>query len=265
MHDAIMGRLSTHTNSLLWQGWKGGALLVLTLYALGCSTSPEPVVPDVMPDEGNHDAATFLIASLDIEDFDAFMGGYGNAAPPTVLDAGGVVYAASPSVEVLEGEYMQNWTVLIRFPSEDAATSWYASPEYQEAIPLRHAVTDTSTSKLLFAPAFSPEPDPTSPAGATYMFASLDVSDFDALMNDYGAAAGPTVSAAGGEVVIATPQVTLLEGEYTQNWTVVIRFPSAEAANQWYASDAYQAAIPKRHAITDVEASHLMFVPGFAP
>lgn len=97
------------------------------------------------------------------------------------------------------------------------------------------------------------------------MFASLKVNDFDALMNQYGAAAQPTVIKAGGQVVVASPEVNLLEGSYAPNWTVVIRFPSKEAALDWYDSAEYQAAVPKRHAITDKNQSWLMFAPSFEP
>ncbi len=250
-----------HISSPPW-----ACVLILALVALclpACSTSPNTMTPEPVAPAPTT-PAVFLLASLNIDDFDAFMSGYGAKAPPTVLKAGGEVYAATPTVEVQEGSYSQNWTVLIRFPSAEAANAWYASPEYQEAIPLRQEVTDPETSRLLFAPAFAPEPQGNS-EGAMYMFASLKVSDFDALMSDYGAAAGPTVASAGGEVVIATPEVTVLEGTYTQNWTVVLRFPSAMAAQQWYQSEEYQAAIPKRRAITDPESSWLMFVPAFAP
>lgn len=236
---------------------------VMTMAACGHQSASNHTVEELP--QSTTESAVFLMASLDITDFDAFMGGYGVKAPPTVLDAGGVVWAATPTVNVQEGEYTPNWTVLIRFPSSTAAQAWYNSPTYQDAIPLRQAVTDSETSRLLFAPVFESASETTPIEGAAYMFASLKVTDFEALMNDYGVAAGPTVMAAGGEVIIATPEVTLLEGSYAPNWTVVIRFPSEASAQQWYASADYQAAIPKRHAITDQAQSWLMFVPSFSP
>jgi uncharacterized protein (DUF1330 family) len=39
---------------------------------------------------------------------------------------------------VLEGEWPQPRTVIIEFPSRDAAQGWYDSADYQKIITLRH-------------------------------------------------------------------------------------------------------------------------------
>lgn len=100
------------------------------------------------------DPPVYLIASLSVPDLEKYMGDYGMPVFPMLLGAGGEVLVGTPAVEVLEGEYSANWTVVVRFPTEAAAKGWYNSPEYRELIPVRQRLTDTSRSALLLAPQF---------------------------------------------------------------------------------------------------------------
>ncbi len=59
--------------------------------------------------------------------FRALRDPHGRPAPGGV---GAEVLVASRAANALEGELTWNWTVVIRFPSEEAATAWYDSPEY---------------------------------------------------------------------------------------------------------------------------------------
>lgn len=69
-------------------------------------------------------------------------------------------------------------------------------------------------------------------------------------MKEYGALAGPTVKAHGGEVVARGPS-GVLAGESEHELMVILQFPSREAAETWYNSAEYQAAIPTRLAAMD--------------
>lgn len=69
-------------------------------------------------------------------------------------------------------------------------------------------------------------------------------------MQEYGAAAGPTVAAHGGKVISRGP-VEVLHGESPHQIMVVLEFPSRQAAKDWYASSEYQAVIPTRNAALD--------------
>lgn len=218
----------------------------------GSSSTGEPV-----------DLGEYLLASLQVADFEAFQADYGAAVFPMLIENGGEVLVATPEVDLLEGEYPQNWTVVVRFPDAAAATGWYESDEYQALIPARHATTDVDASRLLFAPEFAPGAGTEPAPNAHYLLASLMVEDFDAFQTNYGAGVFPLIAAAGGEVLVGSPEVDLREGEYMQNWTVVVRFPDEAAAVDWYESDEYQALIPERHATTDLDASRLLFAPGF--
>jgi len=84
---------------------------------------------------------------------------------------------------------------------------------------------------------------------AAYFIAQYVVHD-PKLYREYQMAAGPTIQAAGGEVVAFDVAAETMEGTPPGPHTVIVKFASAEAAKAWYRSDAYQAAVGKRLAST---------------
>lgn len=64
-------------------------------------------------------------------------------------------------------------------------------------------------------------------------------------MAEYSAVAGPSLANFGGEFVSRGPS-EVLSGDHGHGVMVVLKFPNREAAKNWYASPAYQAAIPAR-------------------
>ncbi|MEM9761254.1 MAG: DUF1330 domain-containing protein [Pseudomonadota bacterium] len=101
-------------------------------------------------------------------------------------------------------------------------------------------------------------------AGPVYLLADLKVSNLEQYMENYGFPVTPMLLEAGAEIIVATPQVEVLEGDYAPNWSVVVRFPSEAAAKRWYASDEYRAMIPLRHGLTDQDASTMVLAPQFS-
>jgi uncharacterized protein (DUF1330 family) len=81
-----------------------------------------------------------------------------------------------------------------------------------------------------------------------------------AAMEAYGRASAPTLAGAGARVLAADPRPETLEGVWHGDRTVVLEFPSAEAARAWYDSAAYAAAKPMRLAAADTNA---VIVTGF--
>lgn len=77
------------------------------------------------------------------------------------------------------------------------------------------------------------------------MIALVTIKDA-AKMQQYSAAAGPTIVAAGGVILGRGKRVATLCGEVSPDATLVARFPSADAARGWYDSPAYQALIALR-------------------
>jgi uncharacterized protein (DUF1330 family) len=96
-----------------------------------------------------------------------------------------------------------------------------------------------------------------------YLVATLNVSDLAAYFERYGGPVFPMLAAAGAEVLVGTPQVTVLEGDYAATWTAIVRFPSMEALNSWYESAEYQAIAPERRALSDLDQSAMFAAPGF--
>lgn len=85
---------------------------------------------------------------------------------------------------------------------------------------------------------------------AAYFIAQYVVND-PALYGEYGAGAGPTVAAHGGEIVAFDVAAETVEGEPPGPQTVIIKFEDAEKAKAWYNSDEYQAVVGKRLQATE--------------
>ena len=65
-------------------------------------------------------------------------------------------------------------------------------------------------------------------------------------MKEYGKLAS---QAMGGATVLSVDQKpTVIEGSWECTQTVLLEFESVQAANDWYYSDAYQAAVKLRQA-----------------
>ena len=79
---------------------------------------------------------------------------------------------------------------------------------------------------------------------AAYFIFQYDITNPDGSA-PYPAAAGPSVYQYGGEVIVADPNSVAVEGAKPGN-VVVVKFESAEAAQKWYESPEYQAALPHR-------------------
>ena len=96
---------------------------------------------------------------------------------------------------------------------------------------------------------------------SAYVIAHYDITDPDGY-GAYAAAAGPSVFAFGGEVLAADQNAIAVEGEKPDN-VLILKFPSVEHAQQWYESDAYQAALP--HRTDNTKNGTLIIASAFAP
>lgn len=72
-----------------------------------------------------------------------------------------------------------------------------------------------------------------------YMIVTLNVKDFGQYMERYVTPLMGQFEKYGIEVVSATAQPEVLEGEWPANWTVILKFPSLAVAREWYQSDEY--------------------------
>ena len=83
-----------------------------------------------------------------------------------------------------------------------------------------------------------------------YFIAQYTVNN-PALYGEYQQGAGPTLAAAGGELVSFDVAAETIEGTPPGPQTVVIKFESTEAAKAWYNSPEYQAVVGKRLEATE--------------
>lgn len=84
---------------------------------------------------------------------------------------------------------------------------------------------------------------------AAYFIAQYVVND-PKLYREYQVGAGPTIQAAGGEIVAFDVAAETIEGTPPGPHTVIVKFESTAAAKAWYESPGYQAAVGKRLAAT---------------
>ena len=70
--------------------------------------------------------------------------------------------------------------------------------------------------------------------------------------DEYRARVPATLAPWGAELVYRGQQRAALAGELSHPDIVVIRFPSLDAVNGWFASAAYQALIPLRQQAAEV-------------
>ncbi len=76
------------------------------------------------------------------------------------------------------------------------------------------------------------------PAYVIYRAEILDAARYEG----YKAQASETVAAAGGRYLVRGGDFVVLEGEAPPGRTVVLEFPSRQAAVEWYRGEAYAAA-----------------------
>jgi uncharacterized protein (DUF1330 family) len=144
--------------------------------------------------------------------------------------------------EVVEGK-MRARNVLREFNSYDEAIAFYRGPEYSRAHPLRepHSICDF----LIVEGYDGPQPPaigaPPAPAALKgYWLAYLDVTDLEGY-KPYMAANQAAFGKFGARYLVRAGRCEVVEGRQRSR-TVVMEFPSYDAALACYRSPEYQAA-----------------------
>lgn len=87
---------------------------------------------------------TYLVVTIEaVKDHDAFRQ-YAERVKPIIERHGGKYLAAEKQAQVRAGEWPFVRTVIVGFPSLEAARGWYDSAEYREIIPLRERAIDAN-------------------------------------------------------------------------------------------------------------------------
>ncbi len=82
---------------------------------------------------------------------------------------------------------------------------------------------------------------------AAYVVVDIEVTD-PVRYEDYKKAAAATVARYGGRYVARGGRVETLEGHWPCGRFVILEFPSAERAREWWTSEDYREAKELRHA-----------------
>ena len=78
-----------------------------------------------------------------------------------------------------------------------------------------------------------------------YVIANIDVKNPEAY-KEYVGKVVPTVNKFGGEYIVRAGAYKVMEGEWKNPRTVVIKFPNYEKALEWYDSEEYKPVKPIR-------------------
>jgi uncharacterized protein (DUF1330 family) len=73
-----------------------------------------------------------------------------------------------------------------------------------------------------------------------YGMVQLNIKDPADFMERYAQHVFPILDAWGVEMIAGSPTPTTKEGSFSGNWAAVLRFPSMEVAEAWYASADYE-------------------------
>lgn len=87
--------------------------------------------------------AGYFIAQVQVESRDVYQQ-YVDGVFPILRQYDGEVLVAHDDVDVLEGAWNPQRTLVIKFPSVERAKEWYESPEYQEHMQLRHQASQAN-------------------------------------------------------------------------------------------------------------------------
>lgn len=91
-----------------------------------------------------------------------------------------------------------------------------------------------------------------------YLLALLSFQDMASFQADYVGPLKAINDRHGVEAVVATPKLNAIEGTLSENLAAVLRFPSQETLDAWYADPDYQPLITARQNATDPSVSRLI-------
>ncbi len=100
------------------------------------------------------ESPVYLVAQVQITDQTRYSESYAAKVGPMLVEAGAELLAATPEREQLEGDWVGNWTVVVRFPSKAKALEWYRSDAYQAVRPER--LRSSSEGNIVLLPSFAP-------------------------------------------------------------------------------------------------------------
>ena len=183
----------------------------------------------------------YWLPQIDVSNMDGYKA-YMAATPPAHEKFQGIALVRGGKLEVVEG-HVRSRCVIREFPDYAGALACYASAEYQRARPLRlpHSQCD-----FVIAEGYDgeqpppPEVPPAAAAAKGYWIGHVDIADPQAYKG-YMVADMAAFGKFGGRFLVRGGSRDVPEGK-VRGRTVVLEFPSYDAALACYRSPDYQAA-----------------------
>ena len=204
-------------------------------------------------------AKGYWIPHIDVSNPEGYKA-YMAATPEAHRKYHGHVLVRGGTCEVVEGRGRSR-NVLREFPDYATALACYRSPEYQRARPLRLPHSSCDFIIVEGYDGVQPPPAATVPAAADrkgYWIGHVDVTDPEGYQA-YVAANGVPFGRFGARFLVRGGTREVVEGR-ARGRTVVLEFPSFEAALACYRSTDYQAAAALRRGKGELD---LIIVEGY--
>jgi uncharacterized protein (DUF1330 family) len=204
-------------------------------------------------------AKGYWIPHIDVKDPEGYKA-YMAATPDAHRKYTGRALVRGGRSEVVEGR-MRSRNIVREFPDYATALACYRSPEYQRAKPLR---LPHSTGDFVIVEGYDgvqPPQSATPPIAAAlkgYWIGHVDISDPEGY-KAYVAANGAPIGRYGGRFLVRGGTREVVEGK-VRGRTVVLEFPSYQAALDCYRSDGYQAAAALRKGKAELD---LVIIEGY--
>ena len=203
----------------------------------------------------------YWLPHLDVSNPQGFQA-YRDTADAWHRTNGSVLLARGGASEIVEGK-MRARNVIREYPSYEIAIAAYHGPDYTRAHALRegHAACDFPIVEGYDGP--QPEPVGTPPAPGPckgYWIAHVDITDMDGYKR-YQVANAKPFGMYGARFLVRGGRQEVLEGK-ARSRTVVLEFPSYEAAVACYRSPEYQAAKAVRTGKGEID---LLINDGYTP
>jgi uncharacterized protein (DUF1330 family) len=190
-------------------------------------------------------AKGYWIPHLDVRDMKGFQA-YRDLADAGHKSFGSKLLARGGRKEVLEGNARAR-NVLREFNSFDEAQRYYHGPDYSKAHPLREPFSECDFVIVEGFDGPQPEPSASAPKSAAlkaYWIVHIDVTDPEGY-KPYQDAASDAFSVYGARYLVRGGRQDVTEGRVRAR-TVVVEFPSYDAALACYRSPEYRKAIDLR-------------------
>ena len=209
-------------------------------------------------------AKGYWVAQVDVRDLEPYKN-YVAALQDVLRKFGGRYIARAGEAKVVEGK-ARSRVIVIAFSSYQAALDCYRSSEYAKAIPLRKPHADVDLMVIEGYDGVQPPQRPMPSAAATrkgYWIGHIDVTDPEGY-KAYTVADMEPFGKFGGHFLVRGGLREVMEGKF-RGRTVVLEFPSHEAALACYRSDDYQAAKKLRDGRAEADLAVLAGYDGAQP